>query len=75
MKPTSEERKIACKVLDYYWKIANDVLQETDQERPSEWVQGAEVWVELLSDGDPEVDMLEYLEEYRAGHSKDGDED
>jgi len=68
MKPTKEEREIARKVLDYYWKIASDVSSETDQERPSEWVLGAEVWHELLSNGDPEVEMLEYLAEYRAGH-------
>jgi hypothetical protein len=63
----------ARKVLVYYEKIASKVLTKTDQERPTEWQRGAEVWIGLLR-GDPEKVMLDYLDEYAAGHSKFADE-
>lgn len=71
--PTKAERMAARKVLVYYEKIASKVLTKTDQERPTEWQRGAEVWVELLG-RDPEKEMLEYLDEYKAGHDKFADE-
>lgn len=70
MKPTLEEREIARKVLEYYEEISSMVLTKTDQERPTEWQRGAEVWIELLG-RDPEKEMLDYLAEYKAGHDDD----
>jgi len=71
--PTKAERMAARKVLAYYEKIASKVLTKTDQERPHEWARGAEVWADLLR-RDPEKEMLDYLDEYKAGHDKFADE-
>ena len=71
--PTEAERLVARKVLAYYFETASMVLTKTDQETPHEWARGAEVWIDLLG-RDPEKEMLDYLEEYKAGHDKFADE-
>lgn len=67
MKPTKDDYATAKRVLQYLRPKAVALADYTEQERPSEWLDGIGSVLTLLEDKDPEKVLANYRAEYDAG--------